>query len=53
VWGWLAIAGVSLRRIKELFGHKSIVTTERTAISAVAACGATTRIWQKLWRMVL
>jgi hypothetical protein len=26
---WLAIAGVSLRRIQELLGHKSIVTTER------------------------
>jgi integrase len=26
---WLAIAGVSLRRIQELLGHKSITTTER------------------------
>ena len=26
---WLAIAGVSLRRIQELLGHKSVVTTER------------------------
>ena len=26
---WLAIAGVSLQRIQELLGHKSIVTTER------------------------
>jgi site-specific recombinase XerD len=26
---WLSIAGVSLRRIQELLGHKSIVTTER------------------------
>jgi site-specific recombinase XerD len=26
---WLAIAGVPLRRIQELLGHKSIVTTER------------------------
>ena len=26
---WLAISGVSLRRIQELLGHKSIVTTER------------------------
>ena len=26
---WLAIAGLSLRRIQELLGHKSIVTTER------------------------
>ena len=26
---WLAIAGVSLRRIQELLGHKSIATTER------------------------
>jgi hypothetical protein len=26
---WLAIAGLPLRRIQELLGHKSIVTTER------------------------
>jgi Phage integrase family len=26
---WLAIAGVSLRRIQELLGHKSVMTTER------------------------
>ena len=26
---WLAIAGVSLRRIQELLGHKSIITKER------------------------
>ena len=26
---WLAIAGLSLRRIQELLGHKSIITTER------------------------
>lgn len=26
---WLAIPGVPLRRIQELLGHKSIVTTER------------------------
>ncbi|PWT98983.1 MAG: hypothetical protein C5B51_28145 [Terriglobia bacterium] len=26
---WLAIAGLSLRRIQELLGHKSITTTER------------------------
>ena len=26
---WLAIAGVSLRRIQELLGHKSITTKER------------------------
>ena len=26
---WLAIAGVSLRRIQELLGHRSIITTER------------------------
>jgi site-specific recombinase XerD len=27
--GWLAIAGLPLRRIQESPGHKSIVTTER------------------------